>query len=137
MVCLGMGFHGIYHTFHLLIQDPFPCGTRDGNYRLDTDCFSGGLTIIASLNIVTHEYEDNLRTRQFLSFLIVMAIWSFGLFFIYEQSSEEFLEMACVPASILIAHFFTVNRGKYIFWLFHFSVVMFIALLMIRIWNFL
>ena len=24
-----------------------------------------------------------------------MAIWSFGLFFIYEQSSEEFLEMAC------------------------------------------
>ena len=96
-----------------------------------------GLTIIASLNIVTHEYEDNLRTRQFLSFLIVMAIWSFGLFLIYEQSSEEFLEMACVPASILIAHFFTVNRGKYIFWLFHFSVVMFIALLMIRIWNFL
>ena len=86
-----------------------------------------GLTIIASLNIVTHEYEDNLRTRQFLSFLIVMAIWSFGLFFIYEQSSEEFLEMACVPASILIVHFFTVNRGKYIFWLFHFSVVMFIA----------
>ena len=33
--------------------------------------------------------------------------------------------MACVPASILIAHFFTVNRGKCIFWLFHFSVVMF------------
>ena len=105
MVCLGMGFHGIYHTFHLLIQDPFPCGTRDGNYRLDTDCFSGGINDHCSLNIVTHEYEDNLRTRQFLSFLIVMAIWSFGLFFIYEQSSEEFLEMACVPASILIAHF--------------------------------
>ena len=98
-----------------------------------------GLTIIASLNIVTHEYEDNLRTRQFLSFLIVMAIWSFGLFFIYEQSSEEFLEMACVPASILIALFFLrVNRGKYIlFGCSDFSVVMFIALLMIRIWNFL
>lgn len=71
-----------------------------------------GLTIIASLNIVTHEYEDNLRTRQFLSFLIVMAIWSFGLFFIYEQSSEEFLEMACVPASILIALFFYGEPGE-------------------------
>ena len=87
-----------------------------------------GLTIIASLNIVTHEYEDNLRTRQFLSFLIVMAIWSFGLFFIYEQSSEEFLEMACVPASILDRPFFYDEPGKYIFWLFHFSVVMFIAI---------
>ncbi len=96
-----------------------------------------GLTVIASVNIVTHEYEDSLRTRQFLSFLITMAVWSFGLFFIYGQSSEEFLEMACVPASILIAHFFTVNRGKYIFGLFHVSVALFIALLVIRIWNFL
>ena len=130
-------FTAFYHTFHLLIQDPFPCGIGTGIIDWIQIVLVAGLTIIASLNIVTHEYEDNLRTRQFLSFLIVMAIWSFGLFFIYEQSSEEFLEMACVPASILIAHFFTVNRGKYIFWLFHFSVVMFIALLMIRIWNFL
>lgn len=95
------------------------------------------LTVVASVNILTHEYEDNLRTRQFLFFLIAMAIWSFGLFFIYEQSSEEFLEMACVPASILIAHFFTVKRGKYVFWFFHVSVALFIALLIIRIWNFL
>lgn len=95
------------------------------------------LTAVASINIITHEYEDNLRTRQFLSFLIVMAIWSFGLFFIYEQSSEEFLEMACVPASILIAHFFTVTRGKKVFWLFHSTVVLIIALLITRLWNFL
>ena len=96
-----------------------------------------GLTLLASINIITHEYEDNLRTRQFLFFLIIMVLWSFGLFFLYEQSSEEFLEMACVPASILIAHFFTVNQGKYIFWLFHFSILLFIGLLIMRIWNFL
>lgn len=99
--------------------------------------FMAVLTVVASVNILTHEYEDNLRTRQFLSFLITMTIWSFGLFFIYEQSSEEFLEMACVPASILIAHFFTVKRGKYVFWFFHVSVALFVALLIIRIWNFL
>lgn len=93
------------------------------------------LTSIASLNIITHEYEDNLRTRQFLFFLIEMAVWSFGLFFLYEQSSEEFLEMACVPAALLIAHFFTVIRHKYVFWTFHLTVFLLVTLFIIRIWN--
>ena len=95
------------------------------------------LTLVAAINTLTHEHEDSLRSRQYLSFLIAMTIWSFGLFFIYEQSSEEFMEMACVPASILIAHFFTVKRGKYYFWTFHLSILLLITLLVARIWNFL
>ena len=94
------------------------------------------LSVIASLNILTHEYEDNLRTRQFLSFLIMLLTWSFGQFFLYEQSSEEFLAIGCVPAAILTAHFFTVKRGKYIFGLFHIALLLFISLLIIRLWNF-
>ena len=76
------------------------------------------LTVVASLNIVMHDTEDSLRSRQFLSFLIAMSVWAFSLYFLYEQVSEEFLETACVPASILIAHFFTVTRGKIVFWSF-------------------
>lgn len=94
------------------------------------------LTLIAAVNILTHEYEDNLRARQFLAFLIVMEVWSFGLFALYEQSSEECLEMACVPASILIAHFFSVKRGRYIWWGFHLSVAALTTLLLVRIWSF-
>ena len=94
------------------------------------------LSIIASMNILTHEYEDNLRTRQFLSFLIMLLAWAFGQFFLYEQSSEEFLAIGCVPAAILTAHFFTVKRGKYIFWLFHITLLLFIILLIFRLWNF-
>lgn len=99
--------------------------------------YVGLLAIAASLNIITHEYEDNLRTRQFLAFLIALTLWTFGLFFLYEQSSEEFLEMVCMPVSILLAHFFTVVRGKYMFWLFHFTVLFLIALYFVRLWNFL
>lgn len=98
---------------------------------------TGLLIIVSSINIITHEYEDNLRTRQFLSFFILMAAWVFGLYFLYEQVSEEFLETACVPAAILIAHFFTVMRSKVISGLFYATLVLFIALLFIRIWNFL
>ena len=97
--------------------------------------FMAGLALVAASNIIAREYEDVLRTRQFLYFLIAMAAWSFGLFFLYEQSSEEFLEMACVPISILVAHFFTVRRGKYVYWAFHLSVALFVVLFMIRIWN--
>lgn len=93
-------------------------------------------TLIASLNILTHEYDDNLRTRQFLSFLILSFVWSFAQFFLYEQSSEEFLEIGCVPAAILIAHLFTVKRGRYLFWSFHFFLLSFILLLILRVWNF-
>ena len=95
------------------------------------------LTVVASLNIVMHDTEDSLRSRQFLSFLIAMSVWAFSLYFLYEQASEEFLETACVPASILIAHFFTVTRGKIVFWSFFTTVAVLVATLFIRIWNFL
>lgn len=95
------------------------------------------LTGVSSLNILTHEYEDVLRTRQFLSFLILMSAWAFGLFFLYNQASEEFLETACIPASLLIAHFFTVMRGKMVSWTFYGTLVVYISLLFLRVWNFL
>lgn len=95
------------------------------------------LTAVSSLHIITHEFEDSLRSRQFLSFLILMAAWAFCLYFLYEQVSEEFLETACVPVSILIAHFFTIARSRIAFWTFYATLFLFISLLFIRLWNFL
>lgn len=95
------------------------------------------LVVIASLNILTHEHEDNLRTRQFLSYLMIFMIWSMGLFFLYEQSAEEFLHIACIPASILIAHFFTVRHNRYASLLFYFTLVAFPVLLILQLWSFL
>ncbi len=95
-----------------------------------------GLTLLSSVHILTHEYEDNLRTREFLAFLILLALSSFALYFLYEQSSEEFLQIACFPAAILIAHFFTVVRNRWTYWLFHFTNLLFISLFLFRIWNF-
>ena len=93
------------------------------------------LSVVASANILTHEYEDNLRTRQFLAFLILMLGWSFGQFFLYAQSSEEFLEISCIPAALLIAHFFTVKRGRYLYWSFYLSILLYVSLLLFRLWN--
>lgn len=94
------------------------------------------LILLASAHILAHEYEDNLRTREYLSFLIILAIYSFALYFLYEQSSEEFLQIAYFPISILAAHFFTVVKNRATYWLFHVSVLLLVTLLLIRVWNF-
>jgi hypothetical protein len=95
------------------------------------------LTIIASLYIITHEHDENIRTRQYLFFLIVFALLSFVLFFLYEQSSDEFFCIAYMPISILLTHFFTVKKGKKIYRGFYLSFVVYIVLSFIRLWNFL
>lgn len=95
------------------------------------------LVLLASLNIITHEHEDNLRTRQFLYFLMFFVVWAFIPLFLYEPSAEEFLHIAIIPTSILIAHFFSARRNRYTFWLFHFTVIFFALLLALQLWNFL
>lgn len=99
--------------------------------------YTAFLVIIASVNILVHEHGDSLRSRQFLSFLMLFTLWSFFLFFIYEHSSEEFIHIAVVSVSTLIAHFFTTRRNKYTFWLFLFTVGVYPILLFIQLWNFL
>jgi len=93
------------------------------------------LTIIAALKIFAQDSGDGIRTREFLGFLIIFAGVSFGLFFIYEQSSEEFLGVACLPTSIILAHFFALTHARIAYWMYHFMVITLVVLLFIRLWN--
>ncbi len=94
------------------------------------------VTVIAVVHMVVHELEDNLRTRQFLWFLLLFSAWTLILLVLFGQSSEEFLQILCIPAAILTAHFFTLERNKYAFALFHVMVAVCAALLILRVWNF-
>lgn len=97
--------------------------------------YIGVLTVTSAVNIILHENDDNLRTRQFLSFIICLAVLSFLLFFVYESSSEEFLAIACMPSALLLAHYFTVQRTKWHYWLYHFTQLVLVLFLFIRLWN--
>lgn len=90
------------------------------------------LTLVASLNILTHEHADNLRTREYLSFLIVFSVAAFLLYFFYDL--PEFLAAASIPSTILISHFFTVTWNKWTEGLFYFTILFFICILFIRLW---
>lgn len=93
------------------------------------------LVLISSIQILTHEHEDSLRTRQFLYFLMIFGIGAFILFLLYNNTHEEFLHALCVPASILIAHFFTICRKRIVFWLFLFTILFYPTLLLAYLWN--
>jgi hypothetical protein len=94
--------------------------------------------LLAVVNILLHEYEDSLRTRQFLFFTILFGIVSFGLSFVYEQQSTEFLEVSCMPLAILIAHFFTTSKSRWLKWLYYLFMAFFLLLAILRSpWSFL
>lgn len=93
------------------------------------------LAVIAFFNIRTHEHEDSLRSRQFLSFLMLFFIWALILAGICENYAEEFIHLASMPVTILYAHFFTSRRNRYTFWLFLFTILFYPFLLFVQLWN--
>ncbi|MFQ6927820.1 MAG: hypothetical protein ACLRS8_06895 [Parabacteroides merdae] len=93
----------------------------------------------ASLNIVVHDTEDSASLPS-VSLVpdcdVRMGVRS--LYFLYDQVSEEFLETACVPASILDRSFLYGDTWQdRLFWSFFTTVAVLVATLFIRIWNFL
>jgi hypothetical protein len=90
------------------------------------------LTLAATVNIFLHENEENLRTRQFLYFLIILFWASFGLFLLYRQWSAGLMGLVYMPVSILLSHFFTVNAGRKMSRLYYVLFTLFIVLSLIR-----
>ncbi|WP_085537464.1 hypothetical protein [Massilibacteroides vaginae] len=95
------------------------------------------ITLIAVVNIISHDSDDIQRTRQYLYHLILFGFWSLSLAVLFAQSANEFLQVACIPSSLLTAHFFTLVRHRFVRWLLYFTFILFVALLSFRLWNFL
>ncbi len=95
------------------------------------------VSFIAVINILSHDLDDIQRTRRFLYLLILFGFWSFALAILFAQSADEFLQVACIPSSLLLAHFFTLSRGRIVNWLYALLLLSLAVLLSIRLWNFL
>lgn len=93
------------------------------------------LAVIAYINVRTHEHEDSLRSRQFLSFLMLFLIWALILAGIYGNYSGEFIHLANMPVAILHAHFFTTLRNRHTFRLFLFTILFYPVLFFLQVWN--
>lgn len=95
------------------------------------------LAVCASLRILLVDESSSIRSRQFLAFLVCMFVWNVALYFLYKNTPEEFMETACISASLLVAHLFSAERGKLAFYTFVVAMVSLVFIFINRIWNFL
>jgi hypothetical protein len=94
------------------------------------------ITIIASLNVLFYNYTDSIRSRQSLIFLVWLAAVTVVFMLIYNNSAEEFLQISCIPVSILTSRFFLVKRSRLTYGIFFFTLLVLTAYLFVRLWNF-
>jgi hypothetical protein len=98
----------------------------------------GVLNFVATINIIKNSHNENQRTRQYLQFLMILGVWSFSLFFLFEQSANEFLQIACISSAILVTHFFKLmQRRTLTTWTLYIIILIFISILFLRLWSFL
>lgn len=98
---------------------------------------TGWYILLLLLSISTIILNDIQRTRQYMYYLLLFAVWAFVLAFLFSQSINEFLQAACIPSSILVARFFLLSQRRIVRWLFYFSLILFVFLLVLRLWSFL
>lgn len=95
------------------------------------------ITLFAIVNVISHDTDDIQRTRQYLYHLSLFGIWAFVLAFVFEHSADEFLQVACIPSSILMAHFFTLVQHRLVRWSLFLVLLVLLVILVLRVWNFL
>ena len=93
--------------------------------------------IILYVQISLLEHENTIRTRHFLSFLLIFGIVSFALSICYASGFDDFLCVFYLSASIIISYFFSGKYGIIASLLYYLFTALFILILFIHLWNFL
>lgn len=94
------------------------------------------ITLVASLDVLFYNYTDSIRSRQSLTFLVWLAAVAVVFMLIYNNSTEEFLQIACIPASILSVRLFLVKRSRLTYGIFVSTLLLLTAYLFVRLWNY-
>lgn len=89
---------------------------------------------MAFFHVKMDAFNNSVRVRQMLAFLLNMAIWSFGLILLYGKDSDSFLAVIYLPSSVLIAYFLENIRRVFRFVLYYFMLLTWLASFLLRLW---
>lgn len=81
-------------------------------------------------------FNNSVRVRQMLFFLLNMAIWILFLMFLYGNDTDSFLAMLCLPGSILIAYFLENIHSRFRLVLYLFLLIFCVVSFVLRVWSF-
>ena len=91
--------------------------------------------IVTSIYLSIHGTESTIRTRQNLSFLSVFVCWAFVLLCVYAHESADILSVLYVPASLLVAYFFSDKRNLLTYFFYILILTFLVYLLLTRLWT--
>jgi len=94
------------------------------------------LFILASFHIKMDAFNNSVRVRQMLSFLLNMSVWSLALLFLYGNDTDLFMAILYFPVSVLIAYFFENIRYRIRFVLYYSALILWVFSFIMRVWNF-
>jgi len=93
--------------------------------------------LFMSIRVSVKELDSNLRSRHFLSFLLMTGVVSILLSLLYTANFVDFICVFHLPASLVASNFFSEKHGIRSFLFYYLFVVLLVILLGVRLWNFL
>lgn len=93
------------------------------------------LFIVSAVHCIAAGFEDKIRTRAYLQFLIDLSIFLFLLIALQPIYCSDFLPLLMISCSILIGHFFVLTNSKSSNVFFIVSLVGLILLFAFNIWT--
>lgn len=134
--------HAFYHDQMPLFYHPFrelvhfqPIVYQGIGWDKALSC--GAVTVISLVSTVHYfqvSYLDKVRTRIFLSFLIVVEAWIYLWGILQPQHLDTLLQMQIIAGSILTGHLFTLTHNRFSGIFFIITFVVLIALTIYNLW---
>ena len=93
------------------------------------------LFIVSAAHCIIAGFEDKIRTRAYLQFLIDLNIFLFLLIALQPTYCVNLLPLLMISSSILIGHFFVLTNSKTSNVFFIISLVSLILLFSFNIWT--
>ena len=92
------------------------------------------LLVIASFYIKVDAFNNSVRVRRMLSFLLKMSVWALALILLYGNDMDSFMAILYLPVSVVIAYFLESIRYRFV--LYYSALALLFASYIIRVWNF-
>lgn len=92
------------------------------------------ITLISIIHYLFNNYQDKIRTRSYLNFLVLLGVILLASLLLQPQHTKTVLPLLLICTSILMGHFFALTSSKASNVIFIISIILLIALLYCNLW---
>jgi hypothetical protein len=94
------------------------------------------MTVISCFYVKSDSFNNSVRTRMMLSFLINISVLSVILIFLYSDKSDMLQAVLYLSDAVLMAYFFKTVKRRLKLVLYYFMLLLFLFSFIANVWNF-